>query len=1202
MKNVSDVPRKSWAHTVRRFMIAYSGMLLYCFSLPVQAALVFNISGSDERVRPGEQFQIEWVLVNAGTQTENNVSVEFIFPSGIFRHAKSLMEGALCPSTFCDPGETVQWLLGDILPGETRSVYFSPWVNSPASNSVVDWSATALVGASAVAASTWSHQIDSGSVLELAIDNNRALVAVGDQLHYTFGYGNAGSSVLTNASLVVPIPGGLTVVSAPGGVIGTNTVTWTLGSLAASSTGRRYLTVNTSSGLGSGSIIALQNVELSGTYQGLMHNVTAEQVTLTGTEPLQIELRVQEGSAEPDEGLLVEVVVGNNSAVVQQNVTVDMKYPVGIFRHPKSLMESAFCASTFCDAGETVTWVIGNLLPGEVWSASFSPSVDSSTKLGYPIRWQARVQSGEDVASRDQVLTLVANDAPELSVAADATQISANGLVTWWFSYGNRGTAPLDAARLTVPLPAGVSLETAYGGTVNGDTVSWMLGSLPSASLARQPLTVRVDNTLSDGQLIALDRAQLSGLYFGAEQTTEAEHILDVGNSPLLVELRSLQGILVPGEDAQFEFVVSNRSTNLETGVTLSALYPHGLFRAAKSAMEGASCASTFCDPAEHAVWTIGNLLPGESRSFTFMTSAHSSAVEGNTADWVATVASNTMKRRRASLAVGISSLTPNLGIVSDTLLASPGDTVNYTFSLGNASSSLLGNPVLTVPLPESIELLSAPGASVNGNVLTWQLPDLPTDLVGNVSLTGRVAASAAIGTLTEIRNAELSGTTFGLGRTTAASHIVSVGDSPLALALDVAPAFAMPGDAVTVTMVVNNTGSTLQQAVELDLLYPAGMASLSTANTDNANCPSSTCDPGEHAIWALGNLQPGETRTIQFTPLVRTDMDEGDTVDWQTRVAVADGKQRRDQATLGIGSEFDFMLGGGTPGIISPVPNSTLSGASQLFTWQANGQGVDEWWLYLGSAVGLVDYYNSGNLFAATSVTATGIPQDGSTVYARLWHRTSGNAWQFIDATYSIASMPAIVSPVAGSSLNGASQVYSWSANSVAVDAWWLYAGPSPSGSESFAYYNSGNLGSATSAVVNGLPQDGSSVFVTLWYLPSGSSSWQRVTTGYSANDGGQPPPAVTLISPSGNGVGSMPAYTWNARETSTWYRLWVNDSSGNIIKTWFTRSQVNCSSGTGACAVSPSIPASGNSVWWVQSWSSAGNGPWSSPLTFVP
>ena len=96
-------------------------------------------------------------------------------------------------------------------------------------------------------------------------------------------------------------------------------------------------------------------------------------------------------------------------------------------------------------------------------------------------------------------------------------------------------------------------------------------------------------------------------------------------------------------------------------------------------------------------------------------------------------------------------------------------------------------------------------------------------------------------------------------------------------------------------------------------------------------------------------------------------------------------------------------------------------------------------------------------------------------------------------------------------------------------------------------------------------------------------------------------PPGKATLTTPSGNITDTTPSYTWNAVGDSTWYYLWVNDASGNVIKKWYSATTAGCSSGTGTCSVTPSTTLSdGNHTWWIQTYSSVGYGAWSNSLSF--
>jgi hypothetical protein len=191
-------------------------------------------------------------------------------------------------------------------------------------------------------------------------------------------------------------------------------------------------------------------------------------------------------------------------------------------------------------------------------------------------------------------------------------------------------------------------------------------------------------------------------------------------------------------------------------------------------------------------------------------------------------------------------------------------------------------------------------------------------------------------------------------------------------------------------------------------------------------------------------------------------------------------------------------IVGGNDPKITSPAAGSTLSGASQTFSWTSNGTAVLQYHLYAGSSQGGANYYTASQ-GTNTSGTVTGLPTDGSTVHVRFWWRTS-SGWDYEDYQYRAAtgggSDPAITSPAAGSTLSGASQTFSWTSNGTAVLQYYLYAGSSQGG----ANYYTASQGTNTSGTVTGLPTDGSTVHVRFWWRTS--SGWDYQDYQYRASN----------------------------------------------------------------------------------------------------
>lgn len=98
--------------------------------------------------------------------------------------------------------------------------------------------------------------------------------------------------------------------------------------------------------------------------------------------------------------------------------------------------------------------------------------------------------------------------------------------------------------------------------------------------------------------------------------------------------------------------------------------------------------------------------------------------------------------------------------------------------------------------------------------------------------------------------------------------------------------------------------------------------------------------------------------------------------------------------------------------------------------------------------------------------------------------------------------------------------------------------------------------------------------------------------------------PGKATLIAPSGAITNTQPLFSWNEvpadnqNDAATWYYLWVNGPSGNVIKQWVQASNA-CNNGT--CSVRFPITLRGGSyTWWVQTWNPGGYGPWSDGMSF--
>jgi hypothetical protein len=193
------------------------------------------------------------------------------------------------------------------------------------------------------------------------------------------------------------------------------------------------------------------------------------------------------------------------------------------------------------------------------------------------------------------------------------------------------------------------------------------------------------------------------------------------------------------------------------------------------------------------------------------------------------------------------------------------------------------------------------------------------------------------------------------------------------------------------------------------------------------------------------------------------------------------------------------FSAAGAAAVMTSPTSGTTLSGSSVTFTWSA-GTGATGYWLDVGTAEYGNTIYQSGTLSNTVfSQTVSGLPTDGSTVYATLYTISNGmkvyNEYTYT-AFNAAAAAAAMQSPTPGSTLTANSVTFTWNAGKN-VSAYWLDVGNVAGGNQ---WYQSGSITILSATVPNGRP-NGNPMYVTLYSL--GGGQWVSNPSMYYAAPG---------------------------------------------------------------------------------------------------
>jgi hypothetical protein len=240
----------------------------------------------------------------------------------------------------------------------------------------------------------------------------------------------------------------------------------------------------------------------------------------------------------------------------------------------------------------------------------------------------------------------------------------------------------------------------------------------------------------------------------------------------------------------------------------------------------------------------------------------------------------------------------------------------------------------------------------------------------------------------------------------------------------------------------------------------------------------------------------------------------------------------------------FTLTVNSVATALTSPSPGSTLTGPSATFVWTA-GSGATSYTLWLGSnGVGSNNIWGSGAT-TATSVTFTGLPTNGETIYARLFATVNGVSKHY-DYTFTAATAAVLTSPAVGSTLLGTSATFKWTAPAGAT-AYALWLGSNGVGSNNL--WGSGTT-AATSVTFNGLPINGETIYARLFTTFSGVSVHTDFT--YTAVA------AAVLTSPTPNNTlpGPSATFQWTAPTGASAYTLWLGSSGVGSNNLWGTGS----------------------------------------------
>ena len=580
--------------------------------------LAVALTANPDPVRPGERVQYALSAIN-GYSTTEYLYLYAQVPEHATVAASDISAGGGCGASSCQAGQTISWTVGYTGSGQSVVAQFTALVDSvdpPPDGTVLHTTAS-------VRASDESGAITGADVVVASADLSLSMVASpsaagavpGTTLGYVLTFGNPSTSASPALTLSVPLPGGVTLVSASeGGTLVDGAVQWDLGALASGAAGQRQLLLSIDETVTAGSLLRLA-ADLRTVVGGQSLARSTVAVPVLDSPGLQVAL-----SANPDPVRPGERVQYALSAINGYSTTEYLYLYAQVPEHAtvaaSDISAGGGCGASSCQAGQTISWTVGYTGSGQSVIAQFTALVDSVDPPpdGTVLHTTASVRASDEsgaitgadvvVASADLSLSMVASPS-----AAGAVPGTTLGYV---LTFGNPSTSASPALMLSVPLPGGVTLVSASeGGTLVDGAVQWGLGALASGAAGQRQLLLSIDETVTAGSLLRL-AADLRTVVGGQSlaRSTVAVPVLD---SPgLQVALSANPDPVRPGERVQYALSAINGYSTTEY-LYLYAQVPEHATVAASDISAGGGCGASSCQAGQTISWTVGYTGSGQS-------------------------------------------------------------------------------------------------------------------------------------------------------------------------------------------------------------------------------------------------------------------------------------------------------------------------------------------------------------------------------------------------------------------------------------------------------------------------------------------------------------------------------------------------------------------------------------------------------------
>jgi uncharacterized repeat protein (TIGR01451 family) len=476
-------------------------------------------------------------------------------------------------------------------------------------------------------------------------------------------------------------------------------------------------------------------------------------------------------------------------------------------------------------------------------------------------------KDNEQPGSEDETENPVEGPTMVLTKEADKAIADPGDVIHYTITYENTGSGGAYNVTINDTIPADTTFDSCYPSydSVSGDTYTWVIDNVAGKTTGEILLNVTVDAYTTDGTVlvnyVTLDYADVNGndyprLHAWANVTVTAP-LMDVTKT---ADVSSAD----PGDPITYTITYENTGTGNATDVEIRDTIPEYTTFVSSNPTHDDQEGLTY-------IWNFAVIEGGDSGTITITVKVNVSTPDTTVLTNLVTLDyddanGNPYPQESDTADVTVTAPVLTLEKTADVTKANPGDQIIYTIRYENTGTGKATNVYINDTIPDHTTLVttSKPYDSVSGRTYTWKIGDVCAGCNETFTITVKVDAGTADGTvLVNLATLDYSDTNGNPYPQLKDWANVTVTAPVMTITKSADKSTANPGDEITYTVTYENTGTGDASDVVVKDTIPDDTEFVSSS-------PGYDSVSGKTYTWNVGTVLAGKSGTITITVKVK--------------------------------------------------------------------------------------------------------------------------------------------------------------------------------------------------------------------------------------------------------------------------------------------------------------------------------------------